>query len=123
MVRRKPLVQVDGQVKQLPDGDFVNLGKLNIGLADTIAANNTITVSNSHIVLYNFGSTQNVDTINGGNDGDIIVIRLATGSSNVRVRKGNGNIYGGSNRVLRKNTDILTLVGNGSAWAELSWQG
>lgn len=123
-MRRKPLVQA-GRVEQLPDSDYLNIGKLNIGPGVVVTAATTITIPNSsHILLNNpGGGTVNVDTINGGDPGDILLIRLAPGSGDVRVRKGPGNVFGAANRLLNSQTDILTLLGNGTAWGEVTWQG
>ena len=125
MARRKPLVQGSGQVEQLPNADYLNIGKLNIGPGVVIAAAATITIPNSsHILLNNpGGGTINVDIINGGSNGDIAVFRLAPGSGNVRVRKGNGNVSGSANRLLNNPEDILTMLGTGTGWIEIAWQG
>lgn len=127
MPARKPLVTkgTNGGTRQLADTDFLILGKLNIGPGVVVTAAPTIVLPNSsHILLNNpGGGTINVDNINGGDDGDLIVFRLAPGSGNVRIRKNNGNVFGSVNRLFNDLTDILVLLGNGTAWGEVSWQG
>lgn len=128
MTAVKPLVTAgtNGRTRQLDSStDYLVLGKLNIGPGVVVNAATTIVIPNSsHILLNNpGGGAINVDFINGANDGDVIILRLAPGSGNVRVRKGNGNVFGGSNRLFNDPTDILTLLSNGTAWGEVAWQG
>lgn len=125
MARKKPLVQVDGQVRQLSPGDFIEVGKLNAEPRENIRASSTIIVSSSFIrLLNNSGVTQNIDTIDGAERGDILFIMLANNNDNVRVRKDNGNIRGGPNRTLDSRNDLLMLIRmNNNLWTEVSWQG
>lgn len=123
MAVRKPLVQIAGQVTQLPEGDSVSTGLVNIGEQVVVTAAVTVLVEPSNVKFEHLGGgTQNVDTINGGLDGDILYVRLFPGSNNVRVRKGMGNIFGGSNRLLNSTTQLLVLLNNnGISWTEMSW--
>jgi hypothetical protein len=126
MATRIPLVlALDGQLEQLPTGDDIIVGKQNIGTVEIVIANNVVSVIPSNIKFFHPGpGTQNVDTINGGLDGDILYVRLAPGSNNVRVRKGNGNISAGPNRTLNEQDDLLVLLNDsGNAWVEISWRG
>lgn len=120
---RKALVQASGQMEQIPDGDFLNIGKLNLGSPETITAANTISVSKSYVVLKHLGGgTQNVDQINGGDIGDVIVIRRAVAGNNVRIRKDVGNITGSSNRLLNNPRDVvILLLTEFNIWLEISW--
>ena len=125
MARRKPLVAVEGQTQQLPADDFVELGKLNLEPRETIDAATTISVSSSFIRMrHDGGGTQNVDTILGGERGDVLVIMRISGGNDMRFRKGNGNIRGGPNRILTSRDNILMLIQiNNNIWNEVSWQG
>ena len=126
MPRRKPLVQANGQMEQLPDGDFIEVGELNLEPRETIDAAATITVSSSFIRMRNTsGGTVNVDQINGGERGHVLIIMRRGGADdNTRFRKGPGNINGGPNRLMDSRDDILMLIKiNNTQWNEVSWQG
>jgi hypothetical protein len=126
MATRIPLVlALDGQLEQLPTADDIIVGKTNIGTVDIVIAANTVSVIPSNVkFLHLGGGVQNVDTINGGVDGDILYIRLAPGSNNVRVRKNNGNVTAGPNRRLNSQSDLLVLLNDsGTSWVEISWRG
>ena len=125
-MRRKPLVQNGGQLEQLPDSDFAHIGKLNLEPRQTIIVNSsTINVTSSFVrVRYNGGGTQNVDQINGGERGDVLIIHRHNNGNNIRFRKGNGNINGGPNRTMNSRDDTLMLIKiTGGQWNEVSWQG
>ena len=126
MARRKPLVQDNGQIEQLPDSDFVDIRKLNLEPRQNIIVNSgTITVTSSFVrVRNNAGGTQNVDQINGGERGDILIIHRHNQGNNIRFRKGFGNINGGPNRLMNNRDDTLMLIKiTGGQWNEISWQG
>ena len=125
-MRRFPLVQDNGQIEQLPAADFAHIGKLNLEPRQIIIVNSaTINVTSSFVrVRFNGGGTQNVDQINGGERGDILIIHRANGGNNIRFRKGVGNINGGNDRTMRSRDDTLMLIKiTGGQWNEVSWQG
>lgn len=125
MAERKPLVQIGGQVTQLPDGDSITTGVVNIGEESIVTADIAVVVGPSNVKFEHLGGgTQNVDIIDGGEDGDILYLRLTTLSNKVRVRKGTGNIFGGSNRLFNNDVALLVLLNNnGVSWTEISWSG
>lgn len=125
MSKRKPLFQDGGQVEQLSFPDHTDLGGiLSLGKRRLQGADNTITFKGSNMLLLNNGGgTQNVDEITGGEDGDILILRLANNASNVRVRNGQGNIKLQQNRMLNSDTDVLMLMNvNDTTWIELNWR-
>lgn len=123
MSKRKPLVLEDGQVEQLPFGDHTDLGGiLNVGPGFPVPANNTITFQRTNSVFTNNGGTQNVDQINGGNDGDILILRKLSSASNVKVRRNQGNILVKQNRFFNSGTDLLVLLKVSIFWVELNWR-
>ena len=125
MSERIPLVlSTAGQVEQLPDGDFVKLGKLNVGPPESIVVTGpTITVSGSYIEV-TATSNQTLVQIDGGEPFDLLFIRGIVGTSRIRVEKGIGNILGGNKRDIDSPFKILMLLNtDGSNWVEVSWQG
>ena len=51
-----------------------------------------------------------LDTINGGAVGDVLILRASHVSHAVHVKNGTGNIRCGANRVLASNLSTLTLL-------------
>lgn len=125
MTRKKPLVSVQGRTQQLSSDDFIELGKLNLEPRETIDAANTITVSSSFIRVRNTGTTtQNIDTILGGDRGDVLVIMRTAFGSDIQFRKNIGNLRGGPNRTLTSRYNIFMLIKiNNNIWNEISYQG
>lgn len=66
----------------------------------------------------------NLDTISGGNEGDILIIRPSTtgGADTVTVRDGAGNILldAAGNFAMDNVADTLTLIYDGANWLEMS---
>lgn len=122
---RKPLVQTNGQMEQLPSGDAVEIGKLNLEPRETVHVASTIAISRSFVRLRNdTGSTVNVDQIDGGERGDVIIITRRGTGNNILIRKGTGNVEGGPDRLMVTPSDTLMLIKrNDSIWNEVSWQG
>jgi len=66
-------------------------------------------------------ATDNLDTINGGTDGDILIIRTVTASRDVTVTE-SGNIkLVNTTRVLDNSNDILMLMKISTFWVEVSF--
>lgn len=125
MARRKPLVAGAGRTQQLPSDDFIELGKLNLEPRETINAATTITVSSSFIRVRNIGvGTQDVETINGGERGDVLVIMRTNSGDDIQFVKNTGNLRGGPDRTLTSRDNILMLIKiNNNIWNEVSFQG
>ena len=120
MAARKPLVLTAGQIERLPDGDFIELGKLNIGAAESInVISDTITVTKTHVEVASLVN-QDVIQINGGEDNDLLLIRGALVTARVRF-KSTGNLVLTKNRNVEGIPDILVLLKLGSLWYEVSW--
>jgi len=101
-----PLILVDGQIEQA--------GRLNIGnFEHIVATSTTITISNSFVRLTS-PSMQNVDTILGGNQGDVLILF----GNNVGLRRrNNGNLELRSNTLLNNNRSTM-LVCVGPFWVQ-----
>ena len=67
-------------------------------------------------------ASDNLDTINGGVEGDLLIIRPENATRTVVVRTGVGNIVliGGANVILDDATDHLALLYDGAQWNDLS---
>ena len=125
MASRIPLVlSTQGQVEQLPDGDFLNVGKLNVGSPEQIVVStNTIVVSKSYVEAFSFSNIV-LDQIDGGEAFDFLFIRGQIGTSRIRVQKNTGNIFGGNKRDIDGPDKIIMLLNtDGNNWIEVSWQG
>lgn len=123
MPARKPLVITADQVEQIPSGDFVDLGKLNIGPAELIDATGTatITVTGSHTQVTSIG-TQTVIQINGGETNDLLWIRGQVVTDKITFNTG-GNLLLTKKRDVQGPNNILILLRDGSVWHEVSWNG
>lgn len=124
MAKRKPLFQTAGQVEELPATDHTDLGGiLNLGPSFSVTAATTITFEKTNTIFLNPGGTQNVDQINGGNDGDVLVLRKFAAAGAVRVRTDEGNLVLFKDRKIILGSDVLTLLNIGGTWVEISWSG
>jgi hypothetical protein len=67
------------------------------------------------------GATDNLDTINGGTEGDILVIRPENDARTIVVRHNIGNIWliNGSDITLDDAEDHLLLIYDGTVWSSL----
>lgn len=86
-------------------------------------ASGAITVTHSlHFVDTQGGaSSDDLDTINGGASGDILILRLVTQTRVVTVKDGTGNIRLEGDRVLNTGDDVLVLLRGASTWLEISF--
>ncbi len=66
------------------------------------------------------GTTDDIDTIEGGFDGAVLIVTGTAGNA-LTFRDGTGNLKLGGNRVLNAFEDALMLVRRGSDWIELSF--
>lgn len=84
-------------------------------------ADGVLTVATSYAVpAPESGTADEIDTINGGFDGALLVL---TGSAGMVLtfKNGTGNLKLGGDRVLDNFEDSLTLVRRGGDWIELSY--
>lgn len=65
-------------------------------------------------------ATDDLDTINGGQDGQIVVCRTATGSRDVTYKDGVGNLNLAGDFIATQAAHTITLVKWGTFWYELS---
>jgi len=66
-------------------------------------------------------STDDLDTINGGGDGDIIIIKAVHADRTIVVKDGTGNLQTAGHFSMDNSTDTMMLINSGgSTWLELS---
>ncbi len=64
-------------------------------------------------------ASDDLDTISGGTNGDIIVIRAANGARTVVVKDSTGNIRTAGDFSMDSTDDRITLIFDGTNWAEI----
>jgi uncharacterized protein DUF2793 len=84
----------------------------------TVAAGVLAVVSSYAIPAPESGAADDIDTINGGADGALLILS-GTASVTLTVKDGTGNLLLGADRVLDSAADTLLLVRRGSNWLEL----
>lgn len=104
-----------------PSFSGVNLagGKLNIGspVELTIATGEiTITQSNHTIDTESDASSDDLDTIHGGVEGDLLYLRATSGARTVVVKSGTGNIFMGGDFSMNSALDTLLLRYASNLW-------
>jgi len=104
--------------------DTVNIARLNVvaGAALTISAG-VITVTHSRHAVLNEGgaATDDVDTINGGADGDILIVYQSSNTQDITWKDGTGNLRLAGDFAGTNADDVLMLVNiGGTLWRELS---
>jgi hypothetical protein len=65
-------------------------------------------------------ATDDVDNINGGTEGDVLVLRAANGDHTVVVKDGTGNIQCAGDCSLDNAQDTISLIFDGASWVEVS---
>ncbi len=97
-------------------------GTLSVGpLVNTLTiASGAVTItggSRYYLDTEGAAATDDLDTISGGVDGQILVLQDANSSHDVTVKNGTGNIKCGSDKALTASEDMITLIdAGGSSW-------
>lgn len=119
MTRRKPLVLRGGYIERLQVGDLLDFGKLNLGpVSQLIVVAGAVTITGSYHSIFS-PSNVNLTDINGGTEGDVLVIRGAPIGGDISVRDGTGNLRLAGNFSLSDATDTMVMLFNGATWIEL----
>ena len=100
-------------------------GAINLGASPTLTiASGVITVTKSTHKIDTEGAaaTDNLDTINGGTDGDILILRTANGARDVTIKNGTGNLrtVGDFTLDFREDRIMLQYDGDLGVWVEVS---
>jgi len=116
-----PVVVIDAGTNSMAvSGGFFGLGApttLTIDAAGAITA----TKSNHYVDTFGAAATDDLTTINGGAEGDILVIGTANSARDVTVKDGTGNLRLAGGDFTLSNTDDQLMLKKiaGSVWVEL----
>ena len=80
----------------------------------------TVTSSTHRVDTESGAATDNLNNINGGTDGSILVLRTNVDGRDVTVKDGTGNLHLAGDYALNNSARKLTLIKSGSDWFELS---
>lgn len=80
----------------------------------------TITKTFHSVDTESDAASDDLDTINGGTDGDIIVLRAQDSARSVVIKDGTGNIASAGDFTMDNVHDMITLIYDGTSWLELS---
>lgn len=121
-----PIDAIDDAIVGFRDGTN-QFNQIRTATASTVTiAAGVITITNTLVYVDTEGaaSTDNLDTINGGAVGDILILYAANSARHVVVRSGVGNIqmFGG-NVTLNHNTHALVLQFDGANWRAVATPG
>ena len=99
--------------------------KLNIGSAGAplTVVSNTVTMTRSFHSLVASGTTtlRSLRTINGGLEGDILILRLdATSPQPAIIDDNSGNIQSAGNFTLSSPKDLIAFLYDGTDWCEIA---
>ncbi|MEX5513551.1 hypothetical protein [Pseudophaeobacter sp. 1A09344] len=98
--------------------------KVSLGAKTEITiSSGSVTISKSYhsIDTEADAATDDLDTINGGSAGDILVLQTAASARDVTVKHATGNIFCGSDRVLNNVADRIVLHFDGLNWHMISY--
>lgn len=107
------------------DGDALSQGKVPIGAAGALTiATGAIAVTKSFhkVDTEAGGATDDLDSITGGAEGDVLVLKAADGTHTVVCKHGTGNLRldGSADFSLDNADDSITLIFDGTNWLELA---
>lgn len=90
--------------------------------AKLIIINGIVTATKTYHSIDTEGSaaTDNLDSINGGNEGDILILKAADSTRTIVVKDGTGNLKLNGDFPLNNTEDRITLQKDGSTWVEIS---
>jgi hypothetical protein len=98
-------------------------GELNIGSKSELTiASGVVTKTGSYhrIDTESDASTDDLDTINGGTEGDILVLSPQTGARDVVVKDNTGNMQCNGDFTMTSVQDTIVFIFSGNNWLELS---
>jgi hypothetical protein len=87
-------------------------------------ATGVITATASRVAVDTEGgaASDSLDTVNGGADGDFLILSAVNGvSRTVTVKNGTGNIFLASDRLLNSTRDRVVLLRYASGWIEIAY--
>jgi hypothetical protein len=120
---RRPLVLNGNTIEQLQAGDSAKIGRLNLGpeVQLPISANAILITTSFHSILsFASASERQLHTINGGDDGDVLVLTGTDAGGSISVRDNTGNLRLAGNNSLSSDADTIVLLKMGTVWIELA---
>ncbi len=99
-------------------GGITTLG----GFTELTIASGAITVTSSvhRVDTESNAGTDDLDTINGGNNGSILILSCADNGRDVVFKDGTGNLKLNGDFTATNKADTITLIHYGSEWREIS---
>lgn len=119
----------DDMFKVDSGGNVTSAGKVSIGTFLNLGAATELTLSGDAATVTRSyhtvdtegdGATDDLSTINGGTEGDVVVLRANNSGRTVVVKNGVGNIICGADVTLDNAQDTITLLFDGSNWLKIS---
>tara|TARA_R110002153_G_C13278219_1_gene493868 strand:+ start:16 stop:1689 length:1674 start_codon:yes stop_codon:yes gene_type:complete len=99
-------------------GGFLNAGTAN---ALTIASGVVTATQTRHTISTEAGAaTDDLDTINGGTDGDLLILNSGSSSQDSTLKDGTGNLRLAGDFTLDNASDTIVLLYHASVWKEIS---
>lgn len=97
-------------------------GFFNLASSDLTIASGVVTATGSHhrIDTQSAAATDDLDTINGGVSGDILIIHAVSGVRDVVAKDGTGNLALNGDFTMDTAQDMLMLMKIGTTWFEVS---
>jgi hypothetical protein len=87
----------------------------------TIATGALTATKSYHKIAGEGGASDDLVTINGGVEGDILVLRASDGDDTITVKDTTGNIQCEGDRALDNVQDTMTLIFDGTNWLETAF--
>ena len=114
----RPLGIIAGRIKQL---FRVTCECLSLGTPTTLTiAAGAVTITKSfHLIDSPTTGTTNLTNINGGQQGNLLVLRPFNDAKTISLRDATGNLRLAGNCNLDQSLDTITLLYDGSVWIEL----
>jgi len=80
----------------------------------------TITGSYHTVDTEGDGATDDLDTINGGVIGDLLILQAANDARSIVIKDGTGNIFMPADMTLDNTEDVEMLLFDGTNWVEIT---
>jgi hypothetical protein len=120
----RKLEDLERRLEILESQETGMISRLNVGGTGSalVIAAGAITISKTMHQIDTEGgaATDNLDTINGGTVGDIIILRSTDSARDPTLRDMVGNLQLAGNFTLTSTGDMIALWYNGSSWVEIS---
>lgn len=119
----QPLVKEDLNTYIRDNQNFLKTNVAWGAAAELTISSGAVTATQSYHKIDTEGdaASDNLDTINGGAEGKVIVIRCVSSARVIRVKNGTGNIEMATDVVLDDVGKMLALIHDGTNWQVLNY--